>query len=190
MKKFLILLACLATSLPAAASELSMEALVEATMNGGHRSEQNIARNRYRHPVGRAIQADADRTAGRREFQCIADQVFQHPLNQPDVGVHHARFVRRVHVDGDAFFCGFQFKLLVHVVQQFGERKPLQRRLDTGRFQFRQLKQVTDQAPQVQRVFARDLQGAQSLFLAQAVVFKQQGFHVTMHRGQWCAQVM
>ena len=52
MKKFLILLACLATSLPAAASELSMEALVEATMNGGHRSEENIARNRYRHPVG------------------------------------------------------------------------------------------------------------------------------------------
>ena len=52
MKKFLILLACLATSLPAAASDLSMEALVEATMNGGHRSEENIARNRYRHPVG------------------------------------------------------------------------------------------------------------------------------------------
>ena len=52
MKKFLIFLACLATTLPAAASELSMEALVEATMNGGHRSEENIARNRYRHPVG------------------------------------------------------------------------------------------------------------------------------------------
>lgn len=52
MKKFLILLACLTTSLPAAASDLSMEALVEATMSGSHRSEENIARNRYRHPVG------------------------------------------------------------------------------------------------------------------------------------------
>ena len=52
MKKILIFLVCLAASLPAAASDLSMEALVEATMNGGHRSEENIARNRYRHPVG------------------------------------------------------------------------------------------------------------------------------------------
>lgn len=39
-------------SLPLAASDLSVAARTEQAMFGAHRSDANIARNRYRHPVG------------------------------------------------------------------------------------------------------------------------------------------
>jgi predicted methyltransferase len=48
---FLTLIGLLA-ALPALAGELPVEARIEQAMLGDHRSEANIARNRYRHPVG------------------------------------------------------------------------------------------------------------------------------------------
>ncbi len=49
-KFFFLLLACAA--IPAWADSLPVEARIEIAMNGDHRSESNIDRNRYRHPVG------------------------------------------------------------------------------------------------------------------------------------------
>ena len=52
MNRLVIGLLCLFVGLPLAASDLSIEARTEQGMFGAHRSEANIARNRYRHPVG------------------------------------------------------------------------------------------------------------------------------------------
>jgi len=48
----LIALLALTASFNVLAHDLSVAARVEAAMHGEHRSEQNQARNRYRHPVG------------------------------------------------------------------------------------------------------------------------------------------
>jgi len=39
-------------AMPVVASDLSVEARIEQSMLGSHRSEANVERNRYRHPVG------------------------------------------------------------------------------------------------------------------------------------------
>jgi predicted methyltransferase len=52
MKNFIFGVLFLVMSLPLAASDLSVAARAERGMMGEHRSEANIARNRYRHPVG------------------------------------------------------------------------------------------------------------------------------------------
>ena len=52
MKKVAISLFCLAAAGAAWASDLPVEARIERAMFGEHRSEANIERNRYRHPVG------------------------------------------------------------------------------------------------------------------------------------------
>lgn len=52
MKRFIIGVLCLLVSLPVLAADLSVEARTEQAMFGEHRSEANITRNRYRHPVG------------------------------------------------------------------------------------------------------------------------------------------
>jgi len=52
MKNLSILIFALAACVTGWASELSVEARVERAMFGDHRSEGNVARNPYRHPVG------------------------------------------------------------------------------------------------------------------------------------------
>ncbi len=52
MNRFLLIVTGLIAMAPAWADELSVEARIEAAMLGEHRSESNIDRNRYRHPVG------------------------------------------------------------------------------------------------------------------------------------------
>lgn len=52
MLKFSAVLMGLLFAIPVAATELPTDALIERAMFGDHRSEENISRNRYRHPVG------------------------------------------------------------------------------------------------------------------------------------------
>jgi len=52
MSKALLMVIGLAMIVPAWAGDLSVAARVERAMSGDHRSEENVARNRYRHPVG------------------------------------------------------------------------------------------------------------------------------------------
>lgn len=52
MNKILVILMGMAVVLPVCAGDLPVEARVERAMFGDHRSEANIERNRYRHPVG------------------------------------------------------------------------------------------------------------------------------------------
>jgi len=52
MKRVNIGVLFLLAALPLMASDLSIEARTEQAMFGEHRSESNITRNRYRHPVG------------------------------------------------------------------------------------------------------------------------------------------
>ncbi len=52
MKKLWYLVCLALCSMPLQSSDLPMEARVEQAMFGDHRSASNIARNRYRHPVG------------------------------------------------------------------------------------------------------------------------------------------
>jgi predicted methyltransferase len=52
MKSACILAALLAVSSAAVAADLPVEARIERAMFGEHRSDENMARNRYRHPVG------------------------------------------------------------------------------------------------------------------------------------------
>ena len=52
MKRVNIGVLFLLAALPLMASDLSVEARIEQGMFGEHRSDSNIARNRYRHPVG------------------------------------------------------------------------------------------------------------------------------------------
>jgi predicted methyltransferase len=52
MSRFPVFLAGLLAAGMALAAELPIEARIEQAMLGGHRSEANQARNRYRHPVG------------------------------------------------------------------------------------------------------------------------------------------
>ena len=52
MKGFVFGFLCLSLGMPLAASDLSIEARTEQSMFGVHRSQSNIERNRYRHPVG------------------------------------------------------------------------------------------------------------------------------------------
>lgn len=50
--KSLILVVMSLFAIPLSAAELSVEARIEQSMMGSHRSDANIDRNRYRHPVG------------------------------------------------------------------------------------------------------------------------------------------
>jgi predicted methyltransferase len=52
MKKNLLVLLGIFAAMPAWSADLSVEARIEQAMMGEHRSETNVARNRYRHPVG------------------------------------------------------------------------------------------------------------------------------------------
>lgn len=52
MKKILLVLAMVMLVAPAYAGDLPLDARIERAMFGDHRSEENINRNRYRHPVG------------------------------------------------------------------------------------------------------------------------------------------
>jgi predicted methyltransferase len=52
MKKMASLIALLCCSLPVFAADLPVEARIEQAMLGAHRSDANLARNRFRHPVG------------------------------------------------------------------------------------------------------------------------------------------
>jgi predicted methyltransferase len=52
MKRKLLILIGILAAMPAWSADLSIEARIEQAMMGGHRSEANAARNRYRHPVG------------------------------------------------------------------------------------------------------------------------------------------
>jgi predicted methyltransferase len=52
MNKFIFILITMMLGAPAIAAELPLDARIERAMFGDHRSENNINRNRYRHPVG------------------------------------------------------------------------------------------------------------------------------------------
>lgn len=52
MKKSILIVLGLVSALTAWAGELPIEARIERAMLGDHRSDENIERNRYRHPVG------------------------------------------------------------------------------------------------------------------------------------------
>jgi len=52
MRKFLLIAVGIVMTIPAWAGDLPVDARVEQAMFGDHRSEENINRNRYRHPVG------------------------------------------------------------------------------------------------------------------------------------------
>jgi len=52
MNKFIFILITALFGMQALAAELPLEARIEQAMFGDHRSENNINRNRYRHPVG------------------------------------------------------------------------------------------------------------------------------------------
>jgi predicted methyltransferase len=52
MRKLLVVLLAAATSVTAWSEEMTVAASIEQAMWGEHRSEANMARNRYRHPVG------------------------------------------------------------------------------------------------------------------------------------------
>lgn len=52
MRHLLIITLGFVMSLPAWGGDLPVDARIERAMQGDHRSEENIARNRYRHPVG------------------------------------------------------------------------------------------------------------------------------------------
>ncbi len=52
MRKILLILVGMVLAIPAWAGDLPVDARVEQAMFGNHRSEENINRNRYRHPVG------------------------------------------------------------------------------------------------------------------------------------------
>ena len=52
MKKVLLILVGMVMAIPAWAGDLPVDARIERAMSGDHRSEENINRNRYRHPVG------------------------------------------------------------------------------------------------------------------------------------------
>jgi predicted methyltransferase len=52
MKKILIFVIGMMMAVPAWAGSLPIDARIEQAMFGDHRSEENINRNRYRHPVG------------------------------------------------------------------------------------------------------------------------------------------
>ena len=50
MKKVWLIITAMMMGLPAWAGDLPVEARIEQAMMGDHRSEANVARNRYRHP--------------------------------------------------------------------------------------------------------------------------------------------
>lgn len=52
MHRFLLIVIAGMLAVPAWAGELPVDARIERAMFGDHRSEENIDRNRYRHPVG------------------------------------------------------------------------------------------------------------------------------------------
>ena len=52
MRKALLILVGMVLAIPVWASDLPIDARIERGMSGDHRSEENIDRNRYRHPVG------------------------------------------------------------------------------------------------------------------------------------------
>lgn len=52
MKKLVLMMVSCMLGFPIWASDLPVEARIEQAMQGEHRSDGNIARNRYRHPVG------------------------------------------------------------------------------------------------------------------------------------------
>lgn len=54
MKKSILIIGglCAALAVPLGAADLPIEARIEQSMLGAHRSEENAQRNRYRHPVG------------------------------------------------------------------------------------------------------------------------------------------
>jgi predicted methyltransferase len=52
MRKFLLALVGAIIAVPSWAGDLLVDARIERAMFGDHRSEENIDRNRYRHPVG------------------------------------------------------------------------------------------------------------------------------------------
>ena len=52
MRKILLIAVGMVMAIPAWAGDLPVDARVEQAMFGNHRSEENINRNRYRHPVG------------------------------------------------------------------------------------------------------------------------------------------
>lgn len=52
VKKLVSLMFLLLFGLPLSAADLPVEARIEQAMLGAHRSAENLARNRYRHPVG------------------------------------------------------------------------------------------------------------------------------------------
>jgi predicted methyltransferase len=52
MKRVLLFVIGVVVSLPVWAGDLPVDARIERAMSGDHRSEENIDRNRYRHPVG------------------------------------------------------------------------------------------------------------------------------------------
>ena len=52
MRKFVLTALLMISAAPAWAAGLPVEARIERAMFGDHRSEENIDRNRYRHPVG------------------------------------------------------------------------------------------------------------------------------------------
>lgn len=52
MNKIIIILLAILFGMPAFSADLPIDARIEQAMFGDHRSEDNINRNRYRHPVG------------------------------------------------------------------------------------------------------------------------------------------
>ena len=52
MRKILFIAASFIMAIPAWAGDLPVDARIERAMLGDHRSQENIDRNRYRHPVG------------------------------------------------------------------------------------------------------------------------------------------
>jgi predicted methyltransferase len=52
MRKVLLLVVVMVMVMPVWADDLPIDARIERAMSGDHRSEENILRNRYRHPVG------------------------------------------------------------------------------------------------------------------------------------------
>jgi hypothetical protein len=91
--------------------------------------------NCYANGTRLGVQIDRHFTSGGCEFQCITQQIFQYPLHQADISVHHGSLLPGFNLKRYVGLLRIQLELLADIMQQLGQRKHFQRRLHTGRIQ-------------------------------------------------------
>ena len=141
-------------------------------------------RNTHPYPVLLTSCLNMDRTAFGRMPEGVIDQVFEHSLDEPDIGLYLRKIVSRIHVKGYSLQVSGKSEFLQDILNKLVDREGLGTYLDISRVKLCEFEKRRNQLPQPLRMFYGRCNVISLLVVREPALLHEQGFQIPLERGE------